>query len=372
MRLTERLLGFLNRVFDKDPKAFVAMRVEGSSDWSWSITDRVLRLTHDGGVATFDLADMTLAELFQDLSALPGFVVTAGDGERLGLKASVLLDGAGDVLGGSIAPLTGYTSLLWAFMEGWAVELFDLQVQVSAAPSQLNLNEGTGVWLDEIGSHYGVTRGLNEPDPIYGPRVIAEALRPRSNNVALEAAIKVYTGQDATVTDVEIADGTFPLHDGTIDHDGAYNHDAQAVFIYGLFDVVYGFDLEQGNDITSFQAELRKLIGRLRAAGTHLRALALQSSSLADAVLRPADSTSLSAQAEIGDAVSAPGDAMTVSASAAGMSDSVQAPSEASVIQIPRQLLRDGRIRRNGVWIHSEHVVMTQNLEGTISSVLPV
>lgn len=371
MKLTERLLGYLNRVFDKDPKPFVAMRVEADQDWSWSITDRAMVLRHAAGTASYSLSTMSLAELVQAIDGLPGFVASVGDYDRVGLRASVLLDGEEGVLGGSIAPINGYSSLLWAIMEGWAVQLIDLQVQVAGAPAQLNLNEGSGIWLDEIGSHYGVPRGLNEIDPVYGPRVIAEALRPRSNNVALEAAIKVYTGQDATVTDVETFGGTFPLHDGEIDHDGSAVHNAEAISLYGLFDVVYGFDLELGNDITSFQGELRKLIGRLRAAGTHLRALALQSSALADAVQRPVDDVAVQVQADLSDGVEQPADAMAIMVRGEVMTDVVAAPVEVSVLQIPVHLTRNGKARRSGIFIHTENAILTQDIEGTVSSIVP-
>lgn len=371
MKLTERLLGYLNRVFDKDPKPFAAMRVEGDQDWSWSVVERVLTVKHAGGTLSYRLEDMALSELIQAWGAVPGFSVTVGDYDKVGLRASVLLDGGADVLGGSIAPIAGYSSLLWAFMDGWAAQLGVLQEQVAAAPGELNLVEGSGVWLDEIGSHYGVGRGLNEPDGVYGPRVVAEALRPRSNNVALEAAIKVYTGQDATVSDVESFGGTFPLHDGDIDHDGAHVHNAVAISLYGLFDVVYGFDLEQGSDITSFQGELRKLIGRLRAAGTHLRALALQSSALADSVSRATDTVLVDIKADLSDSVTQPADAMAVMVRADPMTDVVSAPAETSVLQIPVHLLRNGKARRTGLFIHTENAILTQNIEGTVSSITP-
>lgn len=372
MKLTSRLLGYLNRVFDKDPKPFVGLNVIGDADWSWSISDRVLRVTV-GGVeaATFDLASLTINELIQAFNALDGFAAAIGDADRAGLMATVLLDGSEAVLSGAYGPLTGYTSLLWAFMEGWAVELGGLRTQIAAAPDQLDLNKGSGVWLDEIGGYYGVTRSLNETDEVYGPRVIAEALRPRSNNVALEAAIKVYTGQDATVTDVEEYGDAFPLHDGEIDYDGTQVHDSGVATLYGLFDVEYGFDLENGTDITAFQSELRKLIGRLRAAGTHLRALALQSSSLADTVARSTDAVTATAYLAASDDVAAPDDAMGVVGALSLESDTVASPTDTSVLQIPLTSIRNGRVLRNGFRIHSQFATLTQNLEGTVSTITP-
>src|SRR3546814_4396237 len=77
-----------------------------------------------------------------------------------------------------------------------------------------------GEWLDELGGYYGVPRIQGENDASYGPRIIAEVLRPRGNNVAMEAAIKVYTGQDAKVTDVTLYGDPFPRYDATIRYDG--------------------------------------------------------------------------------------------------------------------------------------------------------
>lgn len=372
MKLTQRLLDLLNRVFDKDPKAFVALNVEGDQNWTWSVSDRVLTVTVAGApAATFALGEVTIGALALALSDLPGLTASVADEDRGGLMASVILDGSADVLAGTVGQIKGYTSLLWALLEGWAVELTAFREQVAAAPDQLSLTTGTGVWLDEIGGYYGVTRSLNEPDRVYGPRVIAEALRPRSNNVALAAAIKVYTGQDAEVIDVVEYGDVFPLHDGTIQYDGVNNHDAGAINLYGLFDVVYGFDLESGTDITVFQGELRKLINRLRAAGTHLRALALQSSALADRTSRGTDAVTLQAAYDEGDAAALPDDAMTLNSALSTMVDTAPSQIESSTLQIPLRTIRNGVARRNGFRIHSERAVLTQNIEGTVSTIVP-
>lgn len=321
--------------------------------------------------AEFALSSLTLGQLADRISTIPWCKASVVDLERGGLLASVLLDANGQSVTGGASYMAGYTSLLWAFIEGWAVELTDLRRQIAGAPDQLDLNKGSGVWLDEIGGYYGVTRSLNETDEVYGPRVIAEALRPRSNNVALEAAIKVYTGQDATVTDVVEYGDAFPLHDGAIDYDGTQVHDSGVAALYGLFDVEYGFDLENGTDITAFQSELRKLIGRLRAAGTHLRALALQSSALADTVARSTDALTATAYLAASDDVAAPSDAMSMSGALALGGDTVASPTDTSVLQIPLTSIRNGRVLRNGFRIHSQFATLTQNLEGTVSTITP-
>src|SRR3546814_13370164 len=109
---------------------------------------------------------------------------------------------------------------------------------------------------------------------------------PRGNNVAMEAAIKVYTGQDAKVTDVTLYGDPFPRYDATIRYDGTYNYNSTRQPLYGLFDVDYGYDFINGGDITQFHQIVRELVGRLRDAGTHLRSLLLRGSDL-DAALTP-------------------------------------------------------------------------------------
>jgi hypothetical protein len=337
MRLTQKLLGYLNRVFDKDPKAFIGLRVNYAGGMTWSVSDEVLTTAVTGGPGnglTIDLTQYTLQTLAEYIAGQSGYSVAYLDSTKARLSATVLLDGAGDQSQSNGDHLYGYTSLLWAYMEAVARQLTDAETQVAAAPQQLNVVDGEGMWLDEIGSYYGVPRKAGELDVQYGPRIIAEVLRPRSNNIALENAIEAYTGQSASVVDVIIYGGAIPLYDGTITHDGSHTHDGGSSPLYGLFDVQYAYDLINGGDLTSFQATVRAIIERLRSAGTHLRALALQGSALSDSFTAPTDSSStLAVSMPMTDALTAPTESMAAVAAVLGaLLDSLTAPDDTAAL----------------------------------------
>lgn len=278
MKLTPKLLGMLNRVFEKDPEPFLALRVRYTGGLTWSVEEGVLSLTVVGGVGSsvsYDLASYTLQTLAAAIAARPGFEVAYMSGERRALSALVLLDGAGDQAESNGDHLLGYTSILWAIVEAWARVLQVLRLDMEEVPKQLVTNTARDSWLDELGSYYGVVRLPGEVDALYGQRIIAETVRPVSNNVAIERAIEDYTGQACKVVDVTIYVGTFPLYDGTIDYDGTYDFDNVGEVRYGLFDIQVAYDLLAGGDIVEFTDTVSAIVGRLRAAGTQLRALAL-------------------------------------------------------------------------------------------------
>lgn len=314
MRLTERLLGYLNRVFDRDPKAFFALRIRYDGGMTWGVAARRLTTSVTGGVGDdldIDLTAHTLRSLVEFIAAQDGYTVTYLDESKAGLNATVLLDGAGDQNASNGDRLFGYTSLLWSWLEAVGFELDALRAQIPNMLLQMNVNDGEGVWLDEIGGYYRVPRLDGEGDEQYGPRIIAETLRPRSNNNAIANAILTYTSQPSDVVDVVTYGGDFPLHDSVIDYDGSQDHSAGANPIYGLFDVQYGYDLVAGGDIRNFQDVVSGIVDRVRAAGTHLRSMALQGTGMSDALTPPSEVVLANAAAAMTDAVAAPTDAMT-------------------------------------------------------------
>lgn len=346
MKLTQQLLSFLNRVFDKDPKAFVAMRLQYDGEMSWSVSDQVLTTEVSGGPGAglaVDLTQYTLSTLAEYLAGQAGYTVVYIDPSRADLSATVLLDGGANQLDSNGDHLTGYTSLLWAFLEAKAVELGAAENAVAAAPGMLNVVDGQGMWLDEVGSYYGVERNAGEPDGQYGPRIIAEALRPRLNNIAIENAIQVYTGQAAQVVDVIVYNGAIPLYDSSIVYDGTHIHDGGSSPAYGLFDVSYGYDLINGGDPTTFLTTVRQIVERLRAAGTHLRALALQASSLTDGLTPPTDQSQVVLEADLGDALTPPEDAYSyMPISLGALVDALTAPDDPMSITVTYDYAFDG------------------------------
>jgi hypothetical protein len=337
MRLTQKLLNYLNRVFDKDPVQFLALRLSYDGAMSWRVNDAVLTTTVTGGsgqALQVDLSGYSVSDLATFLAAQPGYSVPYVDSSELSrLSARVLLDGGADIGTSNGDHLYGYTSVLWSYLEAVANELTIAKQQIAQALRQMSTRTAEGAWLDELGSYYGVPRLDGELDASYGPRIIAEVLRPRENNVAIEEAIRVFTGQDTTVTDVTAFAGSFPSHNGLITHNGTYNYSSVDVPAYGLFDVAYGYDLINGGSFAEFQQVITDLIGRLRSAGTHLRALSLVGSKIGDDFqFAPADATSMSVHAALADAADAPVEATTMAVRLAPLEDlGVQGWDEAGV-----------------------------------------
>lgn len=335
MRLTSKLLDYLNRVFSKDPGRFLALRLSYDGALTWRVADATLTTSVTGGsgqALVVDLTALTVSQLVSYLAAQPGYSVVYMDATELSqLSARVLIDGAGDIAASNGDHLYGYTSVLWAYTEAAASELQAAGDQIEQMLLQMSTRTASDVWLDEIGGYYAVPRIAGEADASYGPRIIAEVLRPRSNNVALEMAIKEFTGQDATVSDVVTYSHGTPAFNGVYSHDGTIHYNTSSAPVYNLFDVVYGYDLLNGGDFSAFDSTMRAVVERLRAAGTHLRSLSLQGSTIADTLdAGPVDTagTPLSAATlGIADTLdAAPSDASApLAASLADMQDTVAA-----------------------------------------------
>lgn len=348
MRLTSRLLSFLNRVFDKDPRAFLALRLSYDGKMTWTVADAVLTTQvagGSGGPLSVDLTQYTLGGLVAFLVTRPGYSVPYWDSSLNSvLGARVLLDGSGDPSQSNGDHLYAYTNVLFSWLEPVARELQTASDQIAQALAQLNTRTASDMWLDEWGAYYGVPREAGERDASYGPRIIAEVLRPRGNNVAIEAAIKAYTGQQTSVTDVIQWTPTTPLFNGAYNFDGSKTYNAHSSPIYGLFDVDYGYDLLDGTDFNSFANTVRALIERLRDAGTHLRSLTLTASQISDSVAEPVDSFDsgvVSMQAS--DTVAAvQSDDIAVALTLAQLADSVSTPADACGFVLQWGTLYDG------------------------------
>lgn len=373
MKLTKKLLGYLNRVFLKDPKAFPAIQVRyAGSSMAWSVSDQILTLTPVGGVGhalSIDLSAYSLLSLAAFIAAQTGYTVLFVNGERANLSATVLLDSSGEQSAPGGDMFYGYTSLLWSYVEAIASELTKLQATVKASPSMMETQTSEGVWLDLLGALFGVRREPGENDTVYGQRIPSEVLRPKSNNVAIEMAIEQFTGQAVQVVNV-IAYGTVhPLYDGSIDYDGSNDYSTTQDPVYGLFDVAYGYDIISGGDFTSFQATIAGIIERLRAAGTHLRALALQGSVLTDAVVAPTESPfSVFGALALSDTASVTDGTLTVSPRVI-LSDAADAPTDVGTLEMVSSASYSGARRYNGGINYSGGYIIEETIEGDVTDV---
>lgn len=379
MILTQKLLGFLNRVFDKDPKAFTALRFRyAGAGMTWRVQDKVLTTTVVGGTGanlTVDLSAHTIQSLINHLAAQTGYTVTYVDASRVSLSASVLLDSAGNQAESNGDRLTGYTSLLWAWMESASDQLVMLKAQVTNMLLQLNVNTGEGMWLDEIGGYYNVPRLEGEADQFYGPRIIDETLRPRGNNVAIENAIETYTRQDSQVVDVTVYGGNYPLYDNTITHNAAQNHSAGDNPLYGLFDVAYySYDLVSGAPIESFQATIEGIIDRMRDAGTHMRALALSGSLIQDTLTPPTETLLMEVALPLADTLTAPTDTFGTVVGHVSLGDELVDPDDdKDGLLVFGRYRYDGFRDHDGLITYSGGLITDQSIDGlTVNSETPI
>lgn len=336
MKLTQKLLGFLHRVFSPDPDQFMAVQLGYDGDaLTWTVADGVLTTVVTGGQGEdmqIDLTAYTIGELVDLISAQPGYsVVKATGSANRGLGARILIDGTGELSDEGNGKLYAYTNLTWAVLDAFAVELQAAKTQIPLAIEQLSLSTANDEWLDELGGYYGIKRTSGELDTSYGPRIVATVLRPACNNVSIAKAISYYTGQDTTVTDVTIYGAASPLYDSEITRNGQYNYLSKVLPEFGLFDVEYGYDLLSGDDPSTFADRVKLIIESIRAAGTQMRALSLQASAITDTCTAPTETVSAVDVAQsIVETLDAPSESDVVLVSAlTGLADTADAASDA-------------------------------------------
>lgn len=260
MKLTRKLVGHLNRIFDLAPAPVLALRLRYAGDaMTWTVEDGVLATSVTGGIGAplqVNLAAYTINSLAAYLAAQTGYTVEYVDELGVGgLSAKVLLDAGGDQSLSNGDHLYAYTSLLWAWLDPVAQELKEASDQIDQAVLQMAPKTASGEWLDELGAYYAVDRIGGELDGLYAARIIAEVLRPRGNNVAIANAVDtVAGGGKSRVTDA-------PL-------DATSNS-------YGLFDLDIDFSWERLAEfgMESTLSSALDLVQRFRDAGTQLRIL---------------------------------------------------------------------------------------------------
>ena len=261
MKLTQRLISYLNRVFDRGPGEVLALRLRYDGDgMTWRVADGVLTTSVIGGTGSalsVNLAGYTVADLCVFLAAQPGYSVEYQDMSTFtGRSALVLLDGSGDQGTSNGDHLYGFTSVLWAYMDAVASELTLLKASISEAILQMSAKTASDEWVDEHGTFYKVARGINESDSVYAARIVSEVVKARGNNVAISQAIKT----------AAMADVVFVADYGTITEatDGTES--------YGLFDVTVESSIETPM-AASEDALVRQVIEAMRDAGTFLRTM---------------------------------------------------------------------------------------------------
>lgn len=374
MQLTAKLLRALNRVFDKDARPFLALRLSYQGGLTWQVADGILTTAVTGGPGAplaVDLSAYTITSLVGFLAAQPGYIVPYADSSDLAqLSALVLVDGSGDIGQSNGDHLQAYTNPNWAFLDAAADQLTAAQTAIAALPAEMSTTSADGEWLDLLGSYYGVPRNLSEVDAQYGPRITGTVLQPRSNNIAIAMALTAATGQACQVPDVVEYGAAVPQFDGTITYDGAHTYSTAAKPIYGLFDVTTGYDLLGATTPTAFVTRVQQIVAPLRAAGTQLRAVALQGGTLVDAGPAPADALPvISVQPILADSVATPADtSSTMPVALTGLIDAATPPQDSTdALLVAFSTTFNGVRRFDGSVLYASGHAATESMAGVVS-----
>ncbi|RVT91405.1 hypothetical protein EOD42_22380 [Rhodovarius crocodyli] len=291
MRFLRKLLSNLYSAASSDPDAIAAMRIRHPDGGSWTVAEASITLQPLSDplpvASVLDLRAHTLRTLAAAITDL-GWNVEDLHPEHRDRGAICLIEETvtpADRPGGT---LLAYDNPIFAHLDANAVELAAVAEVAASVGVQLSVTSADEIWLVELGDQYGIPRLPSEAVEDYRARIIAELIQPKSNNLAMAAVIERATGQATSVRDVTLYGPTVPLYDGAITHDGAYQHDADAKALHGVFDVETGFALEGGTGLTEFIATISAQAKRLRAAGTSLRSVAITGGSMADAAAGPA------------------------------------------------------------------------------------
>jgi hypothetical protein len=272
MQLTQKLLGSIYRAFRKDANAYLALRINYSGGaFSWTVADGVLTgVSGSTTLFTLDLSQYTLSTLATALRAIPGVTVPYLTSGNTSLSARVLIDATGDQSASNGDHLMAYSSTLWALLEPFASELVAAALQIKQALLQMSLTTASNEWVDEWGGYFNVLRKSGETDAAYAARIVVEVLRPRGNNVAIEAALYELLGQKVTVTDLW--------------SESSQSANAMSPQVLGLFDVQAGYDLLGADDVNAYTEMVKARIETMRDAGMQLNSFALVGSTLTDSV----------------------------------------------------------------------------------------
>lgn len=204
MTWVDRLLGHLHRVFNREPGAALAFRVNADgTGLTWTVTDELFTTVVTGGVLAQDLSlsldGKTIGELAQEIAAQPGYTTLSVNADVADLAAKALIEASNTAESSNGDHVYAYTSLLWAFLRAFGYELRDAKTQIGEMLTQMVTPDAEGEWADHWGTYYKVPRLTNETDAVYAARIIAEVLRPKSNAIALENMLSEAVGEDVTV-----------------------------------------------------------------------------------------------------------------------------------------------------------------------------
>src|SRR4029077_2641187 len=119
-------------------------------------------------------------------------------------------------------------------------------------------------------------RNQGELDPAYSPRIIANVLQPRGNNVAMAAAIQSLAPLAQKVRVIDAIDNiAFAItYNGEIHFNGSNIYDAGVGgSLYGFFDVDLSYDFSGSVTEAQYISIIESTVQAFRDAGTQLQTI---------------------------------------------------------------------------------------------------
>jgi hypothetical protein len=260
----------------------LALRLQyNGTSMTWTVTDGVLTTVVTAGTGTnqtIALSGYTIATLATFLATLPGYTVPFQDTSSFAkLSALVLIDDSNNIATSNGDHIYGYTNLLWAWLEATGSELSNAKAQIPNMLAQMAVPTSQAEWADEHGSYYLVPRNAGELDAAYLPRMIAQVLQPRGNNIVIASAIQTVAPLATKVRCIDaINDLVFAItYNGLITYNGTNFYDAGEGpnSGYGFFDIDFSYDFLGPVTQTTYIGLIESTTESFRDAGTQLRGI---------------------------------------------------------------------------------------------------
>lgn len=199
--MRQRLLGRLNRVFDKEPVAVLALRIRSPLGLRWRVKDRVLTVKRpELPDLLLGLEGRSIAQLRDDLEAAGVEIAYYADEPEVLVQGALsLVEGQGDQDKSNGDWLVAYTSILYAWADAVGRYLDMARADIPEALKQLVVPTSEGFWSELWASYFGLARKRNETDARLNYRTAYEWRRPRSTPLAIQLNIKNLIGANVRV-----------------------------------------------------------------------------------------------------------------------------------------------------------------------------
>jgi hypothetical protein len=262
-QMPDILSAFPPSLYSHDPGKLGTLTVAVGS--GWRVDGDLLEVT--GGAVPFvcDLREFTLAQLATALTTA-GYTASVRTGWG-NIAATTLVDGTGRFA--DDRHLYSFTTVLHRLLRSIVLVWDRLADDLDVGVAQMDLRLAEGEWLDFWGATYGIGRPTLEEDARYRARIAWLSVRPRTNNVAIAAAIGAIYGVTATVDDGDPIGAlrcVYPDDSPDPVLDVLWDNQATPPLIWDGYPPRFTVSIPVATD-PNVVAGIRLLVDRLKAAG---------------------------------------------------------------------------------------------------------